>query len=36
MDECLNLKPIRIPRPQIYTYVDLAIMEKSEKVSFKF
>ena len=34
MDECLNLKPVRIPRPQIYTHIDLAIMEKAEKVGF--
>ena len=32
MDECLNLKPIRIPRPQIYTHLDLALMDKSQKV----
>ena len=32
MDECLNIKPVRIPRPQIYTHLDLALMEKTEKV----
>ena len=32
MDGCLDLTPVKIPRPQIYTHVDLAIMERKEKV----
>ena len=32
MDGCLDLTPVRIPRPQIYTVVDLAIMNSKKEV----
>ncbi|KAK3088550.1 hypothetical protein FSP39_020476 [Pinctada imbricata] len=31
MDGCLDLTPVKIPRPQFYTYVELAIMERGDK-----
>lgn len=34
MDGCLNIEPVKIPRPQFYSHVDLAIMAKKEKVNF--
>lgn len=35
MDSCLDLTPIRIPRPQIYSVVDLAIMNSKKEVSVR-
>ena len=32
MDSCLTLEPIKIPRPQIHTFVELAIIERQEQV----
>ncbi|XP_052079663.1 whirlin-like [Mytilus californianus] len=35
MDSCLDLTPIKIPRPQIYSVVDLAIMNSKKELEIK-
>jgi len=35
MDGCLDLEGLKIPRPKVYSEIDLAVMCRHEKVCFE-